>query len=73
MARLRVPSCVAGLWFGNLNNGANAGLRYVNANNALSTTRWNILLRLMTKTVLERHAASEMTWEDQPWRKPKIG
>lgn len=34
-----------GLWFGNLNNRSNAGLRYVNANNSLSNTRWNILLR----------------------------
>jgi hypothetical protein len=52
MARLRVLSCFAGLWFGNLNNGANAGARYVNANNSLSNARWNILLRLMTKIVL---------------------
>lgn len=27
---------------GNLNNGANGGLWYVNANNALTNTNWNI-------------------------------
>ena len=27
---------------GNLNNGSNAGLWYVNGNNALTTARWNI-------------------------------
>lgn len=27
---------------GNLNNGANAGLFYVNGNNGLSNARWNI-------------------------------
>lgn len=27
---------------GNLNNGSNAGLWYVNGNNALSNARWNI-------------------------------
>lgn len=32
------------LWqgLGNLNNGGNAGLRYVNANNGLGNARWNI-------------------------------
>ena len=34
-----------GLWFGNLNNRSVAGLRCVHANNSLSNTRWNILLR----------------------------
>ena len=48
------------LWFGNLSNGANAGLRYVNANNALGTTNWNYLPRLTTKKiVLLHHAAPE--------------
>lgn len=30
------------LGLGNLNNGANYGLWYVNANNALSNANWNI-------------------------------
>ena len=47
MAHLRVfLSRCHGLWFGNLNNGANSGLRYVNANNGLTNARWNILRRL---------------------------
>ena len=35
------------LWqgVGNLNNGANAGLGYVNGNNALSNANWNIASR----------------------------
>ena len=37
----------ARLWFGNLNNGANAGARYLNLNNGLGNTRWNILPRLV--------------------------
>ena len=31
---------------GNLNNGSNAGLFYVNGNNALSNARWNIGSRI---------------------------
>ena len=46
MARLRAVLCSLRLCFGNLNNGSNAGLRMVNANNALSTGNWNYLLRL---------------------------
>ena len=35
------------LAFGNLNNGTgNGGLSYLNGNNALSNTNWNILSRL---------------------------
>ena len=33
------------LWFGNLNDRSNTGLRCVNANNGVTTARWNILLR----------------------------
>ena len=33
-------------WFGNLNNGANAGLRYANLNNGLSRSRWNNCARV---------------------------
>lgn len=50
MARLRVVPCSLRLCFGSLNNGSNAGLRMVNANNALSTGNWNYLLRLLTRT-----------------------
>ena len=32
--------------FGNLNNGANAGLSYVNGNNGLTNRNWNYLPRL---------------------------
>ena len=35
-----------GLWFGNLNNRSNAGLRCVGAHSSLSTAGWGILLRL---------------------------
>ena len=35
---------------GNLNNGANAGLRYLNANNSLSNANWNILGRNSERT-----------------------
>ena len=34
------------LAYGNLNNGANAGLSYLNGNNGLSNANWNYLARL---------------------------
>ncbi len=37
---------------GNLNNGANAGLWYVNGNNALTNVNWNIGSRLSDATRL---------------------
>nr|DAD92580.1 MAG TPA: hypothetical protein [Siphoviridae sp. ctUse40] len=33
------------LWLGNLNNGTNAGLSCVNANNTITNANWNILAR----------------------------
>ena len=36
------PDVLLFLALGNLNNGSNAGLWYVNGNNALSNARWNI-------------------------------
>ncbi len=39
------------LWFGNLNNGSNAGLRYANLNNGLSRSRWNNCARVSDKTI----------------------
>ena len=47
MAHLRVfLSRCHGLWFGNLNNGALGGLRYVGANGGLAIAWWLILRRL---------------------------
>ncbi|MBQ9042695.1 MAG: hypothetical protein IJ111_07760, partial [Eggerthellaceae bacterium] len=41
---IRGKSAACFFWqgLGNLNNGANAGLFYVNANNELSNANWNI-------------------------------
>ena len=51
------------LWlaFGNLNNGANAGLSYLNGNNALTNGNWNYLARLskqLSKFILRLHILS---------------
>lgn len=40
------------LFFGDLWSGSNAGLSYLNANNSLSNTRWNILSRLISDKTL---------------------
>lgn len=42
----RTDVCLSWQGLGNLNNGGNAGLWYVNANNALTNARWNIGSRL---------------------------
>lgn len=60
-----MQSCLVGgsvLWlaFGNLNNGANAGLSYLNGNNGLTNANWNYLRRISIysqshKNVLRLH------------------
>ena len=49
---------------GNLNNGANAGLRYLNANNSLGNSNWNILGRLFLQLGAATYWASkgELGW-----------
>lgn len=43
------------LSFGNLNNGSNAGLFYVNGNNTLSNARWNYGSRLTGDVSTQNH------------------
>ena len=41
--------CGGFLFLGNLRNNSNAGLAYLNANNDLGNTNWNILTRLTSE------------------------